>query len=330
MSQRLLFIGGFPSSGTDLLRNVIHAHPQVNVSPEFPELFMLADRWGAAVRAEKLGEALADFRRLARPFLVEGDSETLASSPHDGAIALADIYASFMPGRFAWKGNKTPQNAENIALLARTFPESRFLLIVRDARDVVLSWRRKWGKDPYVCAAKWSQRVCASRAQLDLLEPRRRFIIRFEDLLENPQVWSSRLCDWLGLEFSDRMLRHHTFTSPVPGKRNFNQPINAVEAGKWRRQMPEPLAVRVEELAREGLELFGYPIDAARRAAPLTRVDRCVGGLRDGMATLFVGNRELTGVARMIGVGKALRTEWHKQVRKWRRPRRSKDGDNTK
>lgn len=49
MHTDLVFLCGFPSSGTDLLKNVMNAHPDIWMSGEFPFLPRLAREYGAPV-----------------------------------------------------------------------------------------------------------------------------------------------------------------------------------------------------------------------------------------------------------------------------------------
>ncbi|HET8726345.1 MAG TPA: sulfotransferase, partial [Alphaproteobacteria bacterium] len=131
----MLFLCGFPSSGTDLLKTVVNAHEDIALAGEFPFLPRLADRFGPVVRGQEAGAVAAALREadiyhnLGDP---GADLRDLSARPE---VTVAEIYGRLLgPEQTLWKGNKTPQNTENVERLDRLFPEARFILIVRDVR----------------------------------------------------------------------------------------------------------------------------------------------------------------------------------------------------
>ena len=158
MNTGLVFLCGFPSSGTDLLKNVINAHPDVWINGEFPFLHQLARTYGATVAAEQVRDVIAALQHIdvyhnfanPKPKIVLTRSE----------YTIAEIYAAMLTEKWwRWKGNKTPQNTEHIDALRVLFPAAKFIVIIRDTRDVALSWWNKWGKHKLLCAHKWNARM---------------------------------------------------------------------------------------------------------------------------------------------------------------------------
>ena len=61
VASGLLHVCGFPSGGTDLMRNVLNSHPDIEITGELQLLPRLADRFGAEIpvaRADALADAL--------------------------------------------------------------------------------------------------------------------------------------------------------------------------------------------------------------------------------------------------------------------------------
>jgi hypothetical protein len=155
-ARNIIFICGFPSSGTDLLKNVLNAHAEIHIGGEFPLLPSLAARRSPIVSADELAAVARDIIGCD----VHGNLDrSKLPSDLEGPCSFADVYITLLTSKQAtWYGNKTPQNSENVDKLEQLFPGARYVLIVRDVRDVALSWRNKWGKDMLLCAHRWMQR----------------------------------------------------------------------------------------------------------------------------------------------------------------------------
>lgn len=288
----LVFVGGFPSGGTDLLKNVMNAHPQVHIAGEFPLLPTLARSFGPTVAADRAGEALAALRRVDSYGHLAG-AVTDLPEPVDGAYTLAALYRHLMVDpNPRWVGNKTPENTQSITQLRTLFPAAKIIVIVRDVRDVALSWERKWGKDKTLCAAKWSDRMIAGHRLGAALPTRDYMLVRYEELLDGLESHTRRLCRFLGLEHAPEML---AFAEHVPevvdGKLNYGRPLVASNQGKWRAALSARDLRRIEEVAYDGLRHFGYEINLATAGRPVRRREKLRGRVRDAYATLAIGNR---------------------------------------
>ena len=291
--QQLVFICGFPSGGTDLVKTILNAHPDVYFNGEMPWLYQLRQ---SGFSADKLMTA-SDVEQL-RSSIEERDfwhnvENIDASFPTETSLTLESIlyYLFDKRERVIW-GNKTPQNTEHMTELNKLFPEARFIIIVRDVRDVCLSYREKWGKDTNWCAAKWSQRLQQGWITSQNLPPQQTLFVHFESLLEDSPAVCQRLCDFLEIPFSKRMLEHHKYTNRViDGKRNYGRGILSNNQQKWRKGFSPKRVQRIEEIAFETMKLFGYQPEYASHPRPITQVEYRMGQVKDASALLFVGNR---------------------------------------
>jgi len=293
MHTDLVFLCGFPSSGTDLLKNVMNAHPDICMSGEFPFLPRLAREYGATVPGGRAQDAVAALQRMDVYHNLRYPG--LVVSPLQAEYALADLYAAMLTAEpCKWTGNKTPQNTEHIEQLYRLFPKAKFVLIVRDIRDVALSWSKKWGKHKALCAHKWHVRMQRGDAQLRGLDATAYLVVKYEELLADLAGVATQLCDFLELEFHPAMLDYHTrVPQTVEGKLNYGKALIRDNSNKWRRELTSRQIRRIEEIAFPSLQLFQYPITQATGYRPLTRIETCAGYLWDVIALLWVGNRAI-------------------------------------
>ena len=312
MEPGLVLLCGFPSSGTDLLKNLVNAHSEIQMGGEFPLLPSLAAKYGPMVPAAMVGQALDDLRRID---VYQNFDNSAGDLPlYTADVTMAQLFADLLtPHAVTWVGNKTPQNSEHVRELDRLFPEARFIVIVRDVRDVALSWKNKWGKDPLLCADKWNRRMLDAMRHLHAMGPQRHLLIKYEDLLGNQEGVARSICAFLDLSFQPSMLEYHRHVGhTIAGKLNYGEPIIRDNHGKWKNALRPSVILRIEQIAFEGMQYFGYAPSTACDAAPLRATERLVGRALDLAAMLFVGNRAVKE-NRLAHRVRTIRIQWDKR-----------------
>jgi len=156
--------------------------------------------------------------------------------------------------------------------LAKTFPNAKFIHIVRDPRD-------NWGS----LLSGWDQRYVEyndeeNRLKQSLIERSRLGfemainnekilgkekykIIRFEDLTSDPQRYMNELASFIGIDYSSNLLYPSTFGYRWEGNNfdgeKFSKP-SAVNVNKWRDRISSEDAALIEFHFREVMEHFNY------------------------------------------------------------------------
>ncbi len=212
-----IFVGS-GRSGTTLLRTIFDAHPDLAMAHE-PQFV------GTVARKEKMLNAggfdlhrfletiyaNSNFRRMG---LERQEVETaLAGDPprnlSDAVRAVFSLWA-VAQGKPRY-GDKTPGYIIQIPEMARLFPETRFVNVIRDGRNVALSYlERPWGPSTIVEGALyWRSRVGRGRKAGLNLGPERYLEVRYEDLVADTEPAVRRVCEFLGLRWEPEMLRYH-------------------------------------------------------------------------------------------------------------------------
>jgi hypothetical protein len=326
MDNKMLFVCGFPSGGTDLIKTILNAHPDIFLSGEMPALSRLAEYgFGPETRFNNLDD-LSYFRQCLLKLDVY---KNISNIDHDfgGKLHEREFLSMDEVLRICFHedneckkiwGNKTPQNTEKVRELHELFPSACFLMIARDVRDVCLSWDRKWGKDMIWCAHKWSQRMSAGLNDLRALEGSGlNFItIRYEDLIRNTESVCREICDFLGLEFSVRMIEHHLHTKEkIDGKINYGQALMSQNSEKWRKSIDPDDLCRIEEICFDGMQLFRYEPSLASGKVSITKIELFRGILNDFFRAFLTGNR-VSNQNSMMNRLKSLRVQLGKIVHK--------------
>ncbi|WP_141137906.1 sulfotransferase family protein [Actibacterium lipolyticum] len=97
---------------------------------------------------------------------------------------------------------KTPKHLHCIDRILKVVPNARIVVITRDGRDVMASFMSR-GMSPEFAVERWcqdNQKVLALDGHASIIKT------RYEDIVADPTAELQRLCDALGLEFSDEMI----------------------------------------------------------------------------------------------------------------------------
>jgi hypothetical protein len=210
-----LFIVGMPRSGTKLLRGLLSKHPRIRILVAETDFLSFIEEWiarhGSPVTAEAFerfaGQLQAgnyfNFRRKATPF--RWREWRAACNGHFDVGGLFEGFARYELDADRGSGliwaDKSPAYIRHIPLILRHFPGARILHIVRDVRDHCVSMRKTWGKDLRRSAWRWGRDVLNAHRQC-VSTPEHCLEVKFEQLLQDPELQMRRVCLFLDLEFS--------------------------------------------------------------------------------------------------------------------------------
>ena len=229
------FVGGCGHSGTTLIANILSTHQNLYVPLRETRLF-LTQPWKRRQRYTQLAkETVAS----GKPYLVE----------------------------------KSPAHIRCIDEIRTIFPKARFVVPVRDGRDVVASFYKRYNdKKRGLTAWLTSNEVVAQNLNAPDL-----YVYRHEDLVDDLEGKLREICTFLNVPFDHDLLNYHEkqqiwhghkkirFTEKRYGRhhdirRNWqvNQPVFN-SSGAWRKVLteedfPELITGRGKEL----MQLFGY------------------------------------------------------------------------
>lgn len=270
------FIVGNDRSGTTMLRLILDRGAEVAIPPES---MFLGDF--AAVRTGKIDLSSHDAAtRFARnvwehPKVALWNLDGDAPVPAQG-LSHADTYRFSVEapyrayarqhGKRRW-GDKTPYYVLHIPEILGVWPDAKFVVLVRDGRDVALSVQKMpfGANNAFAAAETWAEGIRRGmRAQRQ--HPDNVLSVRYEDLVSNPEPHVRRVASFLGLTYTADMLRvEDTPKDKIVADQaawftNLWAGINEKSVGKWRREMSERdqrvfAAVAGPELAAWGYDL---------------------------------------------------------------------------
>lgn len=266
MSDRspLFFIVASARSGTTFLRLALNAHPKIAVPYESRFIVELYE--GPEVDRDTFLDRLRTHPRFQTWELdIAEVAAAIGNRTHllyaEAVEAAYSAYARAQ-GKERW-GDKTPRYVEHIPFLAQLFPETRFIHVIRDGRNVALSYSHvDFGPKNLARAARlWRRRVLAGVRDGRALPPGRYLEIRSEDLAEDPEGELRDICSFLSVDFDPLMLDE---SARVKGemkgsKRNYDPKASGrARMSSWQQDMG-PRDVEVfEVIAGDALSMLGY------------------------------------------------------------------------
>ncbi|MBN2907014.1 MAG: sulfotransferase [Rhodobacteraceae bacterium] len=190
--------------------------------------------------------------------------------------------------RFIWQqmppeaSGRRPFVKENnihrlLPFLVSCFPDAQFLFQVRDPRDFLASAKarsngrfgNKFGSLREALRV-WRDDQEGGLAALSLLGPEKVTLLRYEDLLADPQAQLRRVCAFLGLDFDPAMLSFHETeaASRLAGthdaRQNVGRPLITDNAAKYRKNLSKSEIRTVETHLGDLMDRFGYESDYPR------------------------------------------------------------------
>lgn len=297
-----VFVVGNSRSGTTMMGRVLGRHTAVFT---FNELHFFEQLWTPEANPDPLtpdaAQALA-----ARVLTIQHDSYYHQGDPArftaEAATAIASLQPPIYPPQVLgavfehmarangkqWACDQTPRNLYYLDEILQLFPNAYVVVMVRDARDVLLSqknrWRRRFLGSPNVPLKQtlrvWSQYHPITTSMLwrsgivtgDRFNGRERvYTMRFEDLVQQPEAKLRDLCAFIGLEFEPEMMQvpriHSSNRADVGGTG-----IDPSVAGRWRQGgLSNTELFLCQRVAGERLAAHGYEVQP-QRPNPFTLV----------------------------------------------------------
>lgn len=233
-----VFLLGTQRSGTTLLSRILSAHSQLYIQNEIP---------------------------LTNVFNPPLDKEKVVDRIVQKIDELHAISIPEMVGQGTLWGLKEPYLTFHLDSLRSLFPDSKFLLIVRDPRAVAISYiDNKWGlgTNCFTAAERWNDEV---RLQWDFTQQDDidRLVLKFEDLVADTRSQLEKICDFLEIGFDEKMLEYHRQKADFSvNKSNINtfKKIDKNKANRYSERFTERQLGIIQGQCDEMMHKLNYPV----------------------------------------------------------------------
>lgn len=286
-AENPVFVVGCQRSGTTLLAVMLDRHSRIAVLPETQFFSHVAPhlRRQAGTLASMVDRALSEptiaacglSREVILDRLRQDQLPRDQQTPEALFGALLDAYAERRAKPRA--GEKSCGHIFHLDHLCTHFPHAKVIAIVRDGRDVVRSLRSSLNdrsRSVSLACLEWRRSLRALEQAGERLTHDQLLVIRFEELIAQPQAILESVCRHIGEEYEPRMLLPEATSGVVPQheKRWKGEAVRELDASKaavWQRSGTDsPAARQAEFLLRRELQRAGYELSCGA-ASPWAR-----------------------------------------------------------
>ena len=253
----IVFLVGFPRSGTTLTEQILGSYPDFIITDELPVLSRIAEDIGSVI---------------GRPFTYPDD--VVGLSRNDTRM-LRSTYWHRMEeslGGVSLKGkyllDKLPLNLRHLGLIERLFPEARVLVALRDPRDVCIScYMQAFSLNPAMAQFLTIDDTAEFYATVMGLWLHFRGVLnikvletRYEDIVDDLEGAARRILAFVGLEWKPEVMQFYESARKrhihTPSYESVVQPIYRKSVARWKRYKEQigPIIPVLEPFLRE----FGY------------------------------------------------------------------------
>jgi tetratricopeptide (TPR) repeat protein len=243
-----LFICGMFRSGSTLLEQVLHSHPQISAGGElsfFPR--MASGPLAAYATGCPLPSALAERVR----------SDYLA--------VLAQVAKAHPAKSVRFVTDKRPDNVLLLALIRQAFADARIVITRRNPLDTGLSVFQQHLSPIQASYSSELASIGHYQAQVHRITEHCRGawpdsvrVFDYDAFVRDPELELRPLLEWLGLPWDSACLRFHEQRNTVAtaSHAQVRRPLYRESSGRWRRYEKNLTPLH------EALSRHGYPIDA--------------------------------------------------------------------
>ncbi|MGA9778330.1 MAG: sulfotransferase [Verrucomicrobiia bacterium] len=270
--RRLAMLCGHPRSGTTLLEQVLDSHPDI-ISAEETEIFY-EDAYVPLARTQPPPEPRPglppEFQatvRMELSVLENASTGSLRRCREDYFRMMELCLGQPIGDRLLI--DKKPAFSLMALGFQRIFPETKFIVALRDPRDVCLSCFMQYFTPINLRnAAFFNLKDTVEEYVEDMniwrtiapMMPGRYLVVRYEDMVEDLESVARKTLEYLGVSWDEKVLKYHERAQKklvrTPSYADVTRPVFKTARGRWRNYQKylEPYLHRLEPLVKA----FGY------------------------------------------------------------------------
>jgi hypothetical protein len=189
-------------------------------------------------------------------------------------LAIHEVNAAANSARYWF--NKSMRNVYFIDYFEKNGFKPYYIHLIRDGRDVALSFKKTivGEKHIYHLARQWRDDQELSNYYVEKFGKSRAIRVKYEDLLHQPQQEIHRICELIGLEYSNNILKFYesqdSRITAASGEmwHNLSKPLMKNNFNKYKRELDPVETELFEKVAGKLLFEYGYTLENNTHTTP--------------------------------------------------------------
>ncbi|MBV6517713.1 MAG: hypothetical protein DCC43_00585 [Candidatus Brocadia sp.] len=277
-SNAPIFIVGCYRSGTSLMRLILNSHPKIYIPEEtqfIPIIGAKLHEYGDLLKDNNLLRLMNEinkylkfswrgWNKLPSPEVI---LKRLKKRTFQDIVMRINTYFNTKSTVEIW-GDKTPLYVNSILFLGKLFPGSKFINMVRDGRDVMVSaFKAKLGGTNLTeISLEWDECILNGILAEKYFGPERVKTVRYEDLVSDPKKILSSICDFLNIGYEESMIQYYTTSDAQVLSRskhhsNIVKPISSDSVGVYKKVLKHDQRKALESYMGNTLMTYGYDLE---------------------------------------------------------------------
>lgn len=267
MSYGPVFIGGLDRSGKTYMRFMLESHPAFAISKRTALWSRFFKRFGDLEQKDNLDrclQALADHKHVSN---LDIDFQRLRLDFEAGRRSYERLFA-LIHEQYAKSSNKLRWGDQSELIekyapqILEAYPDAKFIHMLRDPRDryeaVLHKSQRRGGVG--AATARWLYSAALAESNLQVFT-QRYMIVRYENMVTNPEETVNRICGFLGEEYSPSMIKMEDVPRFARQDDDIPSPLTTEYIGRYRKGLAAHEIVFIQKLCGRYMQIFGYPLD---------------------------------------------------------------------
>ncbi len=280
MNRGPIYLAGIERSGTSLMYALLASHPNISMTRRTNLWTYFNNQYGDLNKAENLERCLSIMSQYKRLRAIQIDTDRVRREFNQGEKTYAHLF-TLIEGHFAEKqgkprwGDKSLNTERYMDDIIAVFPNAKIIHMMRDPRDRYASAKTRWtDMKGRVGAgtAMWLESVRLARRGTRKY-PDQYMVVRYEELVAQPEPMLRKVCEFLGEEYVPEMLS--MMGAPTHRNKGSNSSYGKREVGRIStdsiaryRQVLSPQEIKyMQDFCKDGMREFGYELDEVRLSA---------------------------------------------------------------
>ena len=268
MSEMSVFIGGLDRSGKTYMRFALTASPDFIISKRANLWTRYYKKFGSLENDDHLAACLAALAQNKHILDLQPDFELIRKEFKMGAPTYARLFEiiheqAVRQSKKKYWGDQTELLEKYAPIILDAYPSAKFIHMIRDPRDRYEAILNKSNRPQFlgVATARWLYSAALARNNQAKF-PGRYLVIRYEDLVSEPEKTIQAVCKFLEVEYDLAMVKmEHVarFSDDEPFEHR-SSPLSTDYIGRFQQFLKPGQITFIQSFSKALMKRFGYSL----------------------------------------------------------------------